>query len=188
VSGLWELDRCRFDKALDYLTDPSLLPPTFADDILLVLLSHPKSEDAHAMAYYLTVRPPLADQCALEAYFSLLVATSIYEAYDYARQSPQHQKLFETLVTQVHNAKPSDSRAQHALQLLGLPLSEEEEHWFEQCLTEGAASQSPGAKDSLLMRSLARGQLHNASGSLARYKGTKVDGMNWEDIRSITTK
>jgi hypothetical protein len=188
VSGLWEMDRCHFDKALDYLTDPSLLPPTFADDILLVLLTHPKSDHARAMAYYLTVHPPLVDQRALEAYFTLLVSTSIHEAYDFARQNSQHQKLFEMLVIQVHKAVPSDSRAQHALQLLGLPLSDEEEQWFEQCLTEGAAAQLPGAKDSLLMRRLARGHLHDATGSLARYKGTKVDGMNWEDIRSIATK
>ena len=182
VSGLWELDHLQFSKALEHLTDPSLTP-TFADDILLVLLQQPKCDKALAMAYYVTVRPPLRDQQTLNSYFALLTQTNIIEAYNFAKQNPSHQRLFEELVVSVHEEDASDARAQRALQLLGLPFTEEEELWFEECLLKGRAARAPGAKDSVLMRRLATGKLHAGSSAVERLKGSKIDGVNWEDIR-----
>ncbi|ETN45331.1 uncharacterized protein HMPREF1541_09162 [Cyphellophora europaea CBS 101466] len=186
VTGLWELDHCQFPRALDCLTDPTLIPPTFPDDVLMVLLRHPKATPSQAMAYYVTVQPPLQDETVLIAYFDLLVRTSVSEAYDFARQSSQHKRLFESLVTSIHEAEPGDARAAGAVQLIGMPFTEDEERWFEECLLQGSASKCNGAKDSILMRRLATGRLQSDSTpQLARYKGNKTNGANWDDIRTI---
>ncbi len=184
VSGLWELDHCQFSKALEHLTDPSLTP-TFTDDILLVLLQHSKCDDALAMAYYVTVRPPLRNQQTLDLLFALFVRTNVIEAYNFAKQSPHRRRLFEELIVSVHRKEVSEARAQRALQLLGLPFTEEEAAWFEECLLHGRAAKLPGAKDSVLMRRLATGNLQSGSDAVDRLKGTKIDGVNWEDIRQI---
>lgn len=184
VSGLWELDHCQFSKALEHLTDPSLTP-TFADDILLVLLQYPKCDNALAMAYYITVRPPLRNRHTLDSLFALLIAANVTEAYNFAKLNPDHQRLFEDLVVSIHQEDTSEARAQRALQLIGLPLSDEEEAWFEECLLKGRAAKSPGAKDSVLMRRLVTGKLRSGSGAVDRLKGSKIDGVNWEDIRQI---
>lgn len=183
VTGLWEVDRCQFSRALEYLTDPALVPPTLTDEILSVLLRHPKCDPSQAMAYYLTVQPPLQDQPTLDAYFELLSRVDVTAAYNFAQQSPQHQRLFEKLVTSIQGAEPSDAKAAASVHLIGLPFTDQEVTWFEQL--EAESTKHAGAKDTLLMRRLATGQ--SLDSTLARYKGTKVDGVNWEDIRSITS-
>lgn len=185
VTGLWQLDQCHFAQALEYLTDPSLIPLTFADEILTALLQHPKCDSALAMAYYLTVRPPLHDVKALDAYYALLMQINLTEAFNFAASHPQHKRLFETLVCTTLGAKQSEARAEAAVELIGLPFSAEEEQWFEECLFHGGAAKSPGAKDTLMMRRIATGKLQGDPSALARYKGNKVDGVNWDDIRSI---
>ena len=137
------------------------------------------------MAYHITIRPPLRNQQTLDALFDLLVQTNVVEAYDFARQKPQHKSLFESLITSIHEEGPSDARAQRALQLLSLPFTAEETSWFEDCLLHGGAAKCPGAKDSVLMRRLAMGDMQSAPGNVSRLKGSKVDGVNWEEIRKI---
>ena len=183
VTGLWEADHCQFSRALEYLTDPALIPATFADDILCVLLRHPKCDAAQAMSYYLTVQPPLEDQTTLDAYFELLSGVDVTAAYYFAQQHPQHQRLFEKLVTTIQSAKAGETKAAALIHLIGLPFTSDEATWFEQL--EAESTKHAGAKDTLLMRRLATGQ--SLDSTLARYKGTKVDGVNWEDIRSITS-
>lgn len=185
VTGLWQLDQCHFPQALEYLTHPSLIPLTFGDEILTILLQHPKCDNALAMAYFLTVRPPLGDQTALDAYFELLTETNITEAYEFARSHPQHEDLFESLLKSVYSAKPDEDRAKAAVQLISLPFTAEEEAWFEEELLHGGASKTPGAKDSLMARRLASGKLSSTADTISRHKGEKIDGVNWEDIRSI---
>lgn len=186
VTGLWEMDHLQFQRALEYLTDPSLTA-TFADEILLVLLTHPKSDPSLAMGYYISVRPPLQKKETLDAYFEWLVNTNVIEAYKFAKQRPsEHRRLFEFLVVAVHEEQADEMRAQRALQIVGLPLSEEEETWFEECLLQGQGSKCPGAKDSVLMRRLAMGKgLQAGGGSVNRLKGAKINGINWENIRNI---
>jgi hypothetical protein len=187
VTGLWQLDQCHFPQALEYLTDPSLIPLTFSDEILTVLLKHPKCDNALAMAFYLTVRPPLSDQTALRAHFELLAATNVTEAYYFAKSHPQHRDLFEELITHVYcsNPKSSEDRTAAALQLMTLPFTAEEEAWFEETLLHGEASKSPGAKDSVVARRLAYGKTGNGSDALSRYKGNRIDGVDWEVLRGI---
>ena len=137
------------------------------------------------MAYYITIRPPLRNQQSLDAFFALLIRTNVTEAYNFAKQNSDHRQLFEELIISIHEEDASEARAQHALQLIGLPFTEEEETWFEECLLHGNAAKSPGAKDSVLMRRLATGNLSSAPSAVNRLKGSKIDGVNWEDIRKI---
>ncbi|KPI44462.1 uncharacterized protein AB675_8632 [Cyphellophora attinorum] len=185
VTGLWQLDQCHFPQALEYLTDPSLIPLTFSDEVLTVLLKHPKCDNALAMAFYLTVRPPLTDSSALYAYFDLLAGTNTTEAYYFAKSHPQHKNLFEKLIAHVYTSKASDERTSAALQLISLSFTTEEEAWFEEALLHGEASKTPGAKDSIMARRLAYGRLVNGSDALSRYKGSKLDGVDWETLRGI---
>jgi Nuclear pore complex assembly len=137
------------------------------------------------MAYFVTVRAPLKSQQTIDAYFTLLLRTNVIEAYHFARRNESHRRLFEELITSIHEEDASEARAQRALQLIGLPFTDEEELWFEECLLHGKAAKSPGAKDSVLMRRLATGNLQPGPTTINRLKGSKIDGVNWEDIRKI---
>lgn len=70
------------------------------------------------------------------------------------------------------------------MELVGLPLDEDEEHWFEEALLQGSASTFPGSKDTLMMRRLATGQVEGLAVELESLGGKKVDGLNWDDLRS----
>jgi hypothetical protein len=186
VSGLWEMDHLNFNRAMGYLCDPSLTP-TFADEIMFVLLSHPKSSAELAMGYYVSVHPPLKSGRTLDAYFAWLVEGSVLEAYRFTKTRPTEQKrLFEELVVSVLEEEEGERRGKRAVELIGLPLTLEEEGWFEDCLLKGRAAKCAGAKDSVLMRRLAMGKgMTGTPPSLGRLKGGKINGVNWEDIRKI---
>lgn len=187
MTGFWELDHCQFSRALEHLTEPSVTP-TFADEVLLTLARHPKCDNSLAMAYYLTVNPPLQNKQAFEAYFDLLCDTSIVEAYHYSqRQSEQkHKALLEKLIWAVHSEAADEMRAERALLLIALPLTEEEEGWFEACLLHGSASKLPGARDSILMRRLAVGKY--IQDPVSRHNGPKINGLDWSNILSSMQK
>ncbi len=184
VSGLWELDRCHFSIALEHLTDPSLTP-TFPDEILYTLINQPKCDNNLAMAYYITISPPLQDARTLNAYFGMLCQNSVSEAYHFTqRQSETKRKsLLEDMVFAVHSEPGSEVRAEKALTLLSLPFTEEEEAWFEECLLYGKASRCNQAKDSVMMRRIAMGKDFESSGPLDRLRTPKIDGIGWDDIR-----
>jgi hypothetical protein len=184
VAGLWELDHAQFSRALEYLTDPSLTP-TFADDILLTLLQHPKCDSSLATAYYITVTPPLKDQAALEAYFDCLLANNLVEAYYFAqeRDALRHKTLFERLVVSVHKEEAGPRRAERATLLIGLPLTAEEGRWLEDCLLRGAGSKLAGAKDSMLARRIVTGKSTTDDHALNRWKGENIGGISWDYVR-----
>ncbi|OAX85476.1 hypothetical protein ACJ72_00155 [Emergomyces africanus] len=199
IDGLWHLDRLEFRRALEYLTQPSLLP-TFPDEILYVLATHPKQQkqqqnssgenddDSLATAYYLTVSPPLASPKALNAYFALLCRTHITEAFYFTRKQPSptsHRDLLEQLILFVlSTTKPGEARAKRAMELINLPFNAEEENWFEECLLTGKARNLPGAKDTVMMRRVATGRLQDLnSGDLETLGGRKIEGLNWDDLR-----
>ncbi|OJD13639.1 hypothetical protein AJ78_05920 [Emergomyces pasteurianus Ep9510] len=200
IEGLWHLDRLEFRRALEYLTQPSLLP-TFPDEILYVLATHPKTlkqqqqnpsnendDDSLATAYYLTVSPPLASPKALNAYFALLCRTHITEAFYFTRKQPSptsHRDLLEQLILFVLSAtKPGEVRAKRAMELINLPFNAEEETWFEGCLLTGKARNLQGAKDTVMMRRVATGRLQDLNcGDLESLGGRKIDGLNWDDLR-----
>lgn len=188
MTGLWELDHCQFSRALDHLTHPSLTP-TFADEILLTLLEHPKCDKNLAMAYALTVSPPLSNQNTLEAYFSLLCQANVVEAYKFcAQRGSEHRQLFEKLLVDVLSEPASDQRAQRVLAVISMPFSSEEETWFEDFLLHGAGSKYPGAKDSVMIRRIALGKSTEGIGTLDRLRGSKIGGLNWDDVRKSMHK
>jgi len=189
VSGLWELDHCRFSTALEYLTEPSLIP-TFPDEILYTLISHPKCDKGLAMAYYITILPPLQDARSLKAYFTLLCQNSVAEAYHFCQrqEASKHKSLLEDLVVGVHSEPGSEARAERALTLVSLPFTEEEEAWFEECLLYGRGARCNQAKDSVIMRRIAMGKSYEGLGALDRLRGQKKDGLSWDDVRSSIQK
>lgn len=69
------------------------------------------------------------------------------------------------------------------MELVGLPLDDEEEQWFEEALLHGNAKALPGAKDSVMMRRLATGKLSDLSAELQSLGGKKVDGLNWDVLK-----
>ncbi|EXJ60337.1 hypothetical protein A1O7_04489 [Cladophialophora yegresii CBS 114405] len=188
VAGLWELDHAQFSRALEHLTDPSLTP-TFTDEILHALLQHPRCDPALATAYFVSVAPPLADKKTMDTYFDLVMSNNLVEAYYFAQKQQQsrHKVLFERLVVSIHQEKPSHSRAEKAALLVGLPLTAQEDSWLEECLLHGAASNLPGAKDSLMARSIAVGRSMGDKSPLNRLKGDSVAGVNWDTVRAGIT-
>lgn len=178
-----------FQSALEYLTEPSLIP-TFPDEILHVLIKLSKGDGSLAMAYYLTVSPPLASPEVRQAYFAVLCSTSVTESFYFARSQDQqlHRELFEQLISFVHSSSPSGSRKDKAMELINLPFNEEEDTWFEDALLSGNAKNLNGARDTVMMRRVATGQLQDLSGDLDVLGGRKVDGLNWDDLKQSLSK
>ncbi|KAL2404948.1 hypothetical protein ABEF93_008364 [Exophiala dermatitidis] len=185
IAGLWELDHAQFSRALEFLTDPSLIP-TYTDEILLALIRHPKCDSSLAMAYYIAVSPPLKDRETLEAYFGLLLENNLVEAYYFAQSQDdsRHKTLFEQLIVAVHREKASEARAEQAALLVGIPFTPEEEAWFEECLLRGAASKYPGARDSVMARRIATGRETSAGDALNRLKGEDIGGVSWDSVKT----
>jgi Nuclear pore complex assembly len=184
ISGLHNLDHGQAKQALEVLTDPSLTP-TFSDQILYTLLQNAKVDNLMAMAYYVTVSPPLEDQKTLNAYFSSLCDKDIVYAYYFCqkRVDSERRALFEQLVLAALSPR-GNQIATRAETLIGLPFTEEEVLWFEEFLLHGKGSSCHGAKDSVVMRRIATGREYNDLQALQRFRGQKIDGINWGDVRT----
>ncbi|KAI9368549.1 nuclear pore complex assembly-domain-containing protein [Aspergillus egyptiacus] len=186
IDGLWNLDRLEFKRAIEYLTEPSLIP-TFPDEILYALtLSHlPRHDDSLVMAYYLTVTPPLASEKAQRAFMETLCRASITEAFYFTRK--HHGDLRHAYLTQiiefVHRTDPGQIRSQRAMELINLPFDDQEEEWFENALLRGNAKTLHGAKDTVMMRRLATGKISGLSAELQSLGGKKIDGLNWDTLK-----
>ncbi|KKK20216.1 hypothetical protein AOCH_005761, partial [Aspergillus ochraceoroseus] len=186
IEGLWNLDRLEFRRAIEYLTEPSIIP-TFPDEILYALtLSHlPRHDDSLVMAYYLTVTPPLASEKSQRAFMETLCRSSITEAFYFTRK--HHEALRQMYLTQliefVHRTDAGQIRSKRAMELIGLPFDDQEEEWFENCLLRGSAKTLHGAKDTVLMRRLATGKISGLSAELQSLGGKKIDGLNWDMLK-----
>ena len=190
VDGLWSLDRLQFERSLDYLTEPSLIP-TFPEEILNVLcrasLTHKKSNDTVALlpvAYYQAVSPPIASSKIMEDYCQILCRFSVTEAFFFSRAqgNHNHRVLFEKLVHCVLSKSVGDERGQCALELVVLPLNDAEQGWFDDYLRYGKGSRMSGAEDTLTMRDIANGRIDRLSAYRKRQPGSKVDGIDWGTI------
>ncbi|KAJ5613950.1 hypothetical protein N7528_007604 [Penicillium herquei] len=186
IEGLWNMDRLEFRRAIECLAEPSLIP-TFPDEILyaLTLSQLPKHDDSLAIAYYLTASPPLATEKIQRAFFETLCRSNVTEAFYFSRKydESQRQSYFSQLVEFIHRTAPGQTRSKRAMELVGLPLDEHEEEWFEDNLLRGSSSTLPGAKDTLMMRRLATGKVDGLGLELEALGGKKVDGLNWDDLR-----
>ncbi|KAJ5396759.1 hypothetical protein N7509_004872 [Penicillium cosmopolitanum] len=186
IEGLWHMDRLDFRAAISYLAEPSLIP-TFPDEILyaLTLSKLPKHDDNLAITYYLAAAPPLATEKVQRAYFETLCRSNVTEAFYFSRRYDDlhRQAFFGQLVEFVLKTPAGQNRSRRAMELVGLPLDQDEAEWFEGTLLRGKASSLPGAKDTVMMRRLAIGQMGGLAPELESMGGKKVDGLNWDDLR-----
>ncbi|KAF9891741.1 hypothetical protein FE257_003222 [Aspergillus nanangensis] len=190
IEGLWNLDRLEFRRAVEYLTEPSIIP-TFPDEILYVLILPylPKHDDSLVMAYYLTASPPLATEKVQKAFYATLCRASITEAFYFTRNHEEslRSRYLSQLIEFVHMTEAGPLRGQRAMELIGLPFDDQEEEWFEHTLLDGSAKPLHGAKDTVMMRRLAAGKLGNLSANLESLGGTKIDGsFSKDDVNTET--
>ena len=193
---------------MDFLTQPSLIP-TFAEEILHALLlnidngNKDNTEDLNLpLSYYQSVSPGITSPEIRDAYFNYLARLSVTEAYNFARtQQPRNIRshLLELLATSVlsstNTSNQGDDRAARGLELVDLPFDEEEEEGlFANYLLRGKGKSLPGAKDTVMMRWVAKGDLQRAlslSGDDAGGRhhqlrlggGRKHDGVNWDAVK-----
>ncbi|KAL9122447.1 MAG: hypothetical protein Q9187_000992 [Circinaria calcarea] len=185
IDGIWYLDRLVLERALDYLTDPCLVP-TFPEDILYTLCRHaPKDDPSLPLSYYHTVSPIISSTRVLDTLFNTMCSASITEAFFFSRSHGEliHQHLFELLVCFVHANSEGDIRASRAVELLGLPLDEKEEAWLEEYLVKREGNKLAGAKDTIMMRRIAMGRLLEAIEFSENLSGRTVDGVSWTTLR-----
>lgn len=180
----------RRQRAVEYLTEPSIIP-TFPDEILYVLTLPrlPKHDDSLVMAYYLTVSPPLASEKVQRAFFKTLCRSSITEAFYFTRKNDDtlRRSYLTQLIEFVHTTDAGQLRSSRALELIGLPFDDQEEEWFEDALLHGSAKGLHGSKDTVMMRRLASGKLSGLAQELESLGGEKIDGLNWDVLRQIVT-
>lgn len=190
MDGIWFLDRAKFSKALDYLTDP-LLIPTFPEEILYTLCTHRDQHDnLLPLAYYYTVSPAITSHKVLETFFSVLARTNVTETFFFARRQgePNHRKLFEILISCVLDGEEGENRARRSVELIHLPFSKEEELWFEEYLADGRGKGLSGAADTLEMRKVVTGRALTNEGQGMGVGRRKNGGSDWSSLASSYEK
>jgi hypothetical protein len=166
--------------ALQYLTHPSLIP-TFPDDILEVLVRHAKNHDLTLpLAYYHTVQPALTSTQALESLFSAIARTSVTEAFYLSRGQPEYAQrhMFEMLIALVLNNSPGSTIANRSVELVNLPLTQEEEGWFEEYLMNGEGRSIRKSKDTLMMRRIGTSNFADSL-DLNGINARPIGGLDW---------
>ncbi|KAL8674507.1 MAG: hypothetical protein Q9168_001099 [Polycauliona sp. 1 TL-2023] len=184
IDGIWLLDRGDFENALGYLTEP-ILTPTFPEEILYLLCTHPdQHDDRLPLAYYYTVSPTVTSTKVTEAFFAKLSLSSVTEAYFWCRKygHSSHRQLFEQLIYCVLNGPDGESRARRSVELLHLPFSGEEEFWFRAYLTEGKGKDCRGAKDAYTVRALATGNRPSIGSGTDVYGGKGDPVTDWSSL------
>jgi hypothetical protein len=194
MKGLWHLDRQEFEVsplsmtndianipqlALQYLTHPSLIP-TFADEILEVLVRHSNQNLTLALAYYHTVQPTLASRSAIECLFSAMARTSVTEAFYFCRGQPEYTQrhMFQMLIALVLNNSSLETVADRSVELVNLPFTSEEETWFQDYLLNGDGRALKKGKDTLMMRKIGTGNFSDSL-SLKGIHNRPIAGLDW---------
>lgn len=178
-------DNCYIKRALDYLTEPALIP-TYPEEILYILCHHaPKNDCSLPLAYYYTVSPCITSNKALEALFFVLCRSSISEAFFFSRGQGEtvHHDLFEKLVGFVLKSSKGESRAMRGFVLISLPLNDIEEAWFYEYLRNGDGKTLPGATDTIIMRRLVKEDTNLLLEHQETLASNKIDGINWLTLK-----
>ncbi|KAI4130286.1 MAG: hypothetical protein LQ338_001824 [Usnochroma carphineum] len=186
MDGIWFLDHANFAKALDYLTEPVLIP-TFPEELLYTLCIHPEQRDEKlSLAYYYTVSPAITSPKVLNVFFPFLVRAGVTEAFFWARKQGEsrHRMLFEQLISIVLGGKEGEERARRSVEMIHLPFNEKEEVWFEAYLSEGKGGDLPGAEDTLSVRKMVTGQASAIADSATGFGFKNNDGMDWSSLGS----
>ena len=121
----------------------------------------------------------------LDAFFTILCKASITEAFYFSRghDEPIHRRLFEKLIDFVHSDSDQELRASRGVELIGLPLDEEEAVWLEGYLIEGKGAALPSAQDTLVMKRMATGQLQDAAILVKSLQEKKsIQGLSWTSL------
>ena len=204
IDGIWLLDRKQFEviarsqnfqlnvtnflsyqRALDYLTEPALIP-TFPEEILYTLCRHRKEGDVTLpLAYYHAISPCITSSKVLEDFFSILCQSSVTEAFYFSRGlgNPRHRNLFGKLLNFVLTNSKGAIRATRSVELISLPLNEEEEAYFKEYLKDGNGRTLSGANDTLLMRALVTGRSNTMMEYGDNMSGRRINGTNWTILR-----
>ena len=162
-----------------------MLIPTFPGEILYTLCRH-APDVTLPVAYYQTVSPAITSSKVLETYCLTLCRISITEAFYFSRTQGDlnHRVLFEKLVNFVHANSHGAIKATRGVELIGLPLNEEEESWFKGFLEDGKGRNLAGANDTLVMRAIATGHSESVSRDQRTINSQKVDGIDWQTLTS----
>jgi hypothetical protein len=172
-------------SALEYLTEPTLIP-TYPEEILYTLCRHaPENDPSLPLAYYHTVSPGLSSGKVLEALFLVLCRSSLAEAFFFSRTQDEatHHKLFQKLVSFVHAGSKDGSKAMRGATLISLPLNEVEETWLNEYLKDGEGKKLRGASDTIIMRGLIKGDLGFLEDNSEDFSVEKINGVNWSHLK-----
>jgi hypothetical protein len=165
---------------MEYLTQPCLIP-IFSEEILSALLDH-KSD--LALIYYHSVAPSLINAELLQKFFSKLCKSSITEAYYFLRKQPDSQRrsLFEKLVDTA--VGQGSDRPAKAVELVELPLDEDEEQWLEEYLLVGEGRKIRSASDIALMRKLTMGELQEPAefAQANKVSNRSINDVTWGNV------
>ena len=136
-----------------------------------------------ALAYYHTVQPTLTSPTALESLFTAIGKTSTTEAFYFSRTLPEHSQrhMFEKLITLVLNNSPKDTIADRSVELVNLPMTQEEEAWFNEYLLHGEGRSIRKAKDTVMMRRIGTGKF-TESLSLDGMNARPIAGLDWATL------
>ena len=170
--------------ALDYLADPTLIP-TFPDEILHTLCQHTTGDDfTLPLAYFHTVAPCITSSKVFEEFFLTMCQSSVTEAFYFSRGlgNSRHHNLFEKLLKFVLANSTGAIRATRSVELMNLPLDEEEDGWLEEYLKEGNGRTLFGANDTLGMRAFVTGKSNAIMGHGRKMSGREIDGINWATL------
>lgn len=107
------------------------------------------------------------------------------EAFYISRGQPDavHKHLLELLVDKVLSGTSGEARSERAIELINLPLDDKEESWFEEFLSSGSGRTLYGAKDTLMMRRIARGKITDAFYDSEGLNRTQAHGLNWDVLK-----
>lgn len=156
--------------------------------MLKVLLEHSADQGAHLpLAFYNTVRPPLTDPELQRAYFRYLTSLSVTQSYFFLRTQPlqDHRALLEMLLQEAMSHDSREERAQRTEELIDLPLTEEEEQWFEEFLLEGKGRSLHASRDTVMARRLATGKYPDAVDVGKQLSGRRFNDVTWDGVKDI---
>ncbi|PHH54888.1 Protein ELYS [Ceratocystis fimbriata CBS 114723] len=167
MRGLYYLDKHQFNRSLEFISHPSLIPD-FSDDIIIVLALNatatPNADYALVLNYFTTVQPVVKSSRALDLLLTAMARTSVSQALGYSRtySGPTRKLLFGKLISAVLGADGSKADAASAAELVSAVLDADEEQWFEQYLTHGDGKALKKARDTIVMRKLVTGRYQEA--------------------------
>lgn len=188
------MDRTQFKPALDYLCQPSLIP-TFPEAVMEALMANQQ----HSLAIaYLNTMGMTFNVTALEdgfrMYFQMIADSSIANAYVFLQNQPviEKRELFEMMIESalrppIKSGKSGTiARTERCAQLVDLPLSAEEQEWFEEFLVKGEGRNLQGATETVATRWIAIGKIKEAreltAGSKDEIKFDEQTKIAWPQI------